>query len=265
MKQHMKIRGINVVYDDYGSGETIVFIHGQPFNRSMWDPQVAAFKSGYRLIVPDLRGYGESEIPSGITLLDELALDIIHLLEALKITKATFVGLSMGGQVVFELYRLAPHLCNALVLADTDAKSESAQSYQARLQLSKDLVEKGMSFYTDQHLHQFLGKTTMAEKPSVVADLRHMMVTTNPLGASLVQRGRAERRDHTLMLPDIHCPVLIVVGEEDGFTPVAVAKGMQEHIKHAQLVVIKDASHMPNMEQPEIFNRHLELFLQGIK
>lgn len=265
MKQHIKVRGINVVYDDHGSGEPIVFIHGQPFNRSMWDQQVAGFKTGYRLIVPDLRGYGESDIPSGITLLDELALDIIHLLEVLQITKATFVGLSMGGQVVFELYRLAPQLFHALVLADTDAKAESAQSYQARLQLSQDLLEKGMQFYTDQHLHQFLGKTTMAEKPGVVAHLRHMMVTSNPLGASLVQRGRAERRDHTMMLPDIHCPVLIIVGEEDGFTPVAVAKGMQECIKHVQLIVIKDASHMPNMEQPEIFNRHLELFLQGIK
>lgn len=265
MKQHIKVRGINVVYDDHGSGETIVFIHGQPFNRSMWDQQVVTFKTGYRLIVPDLRGYGESDIPSGITLLDELALDIIHLLEALQITKATFVGLSMGGQVVFELYRLAPHLFNALVLADTDAKAESAQSYQARLQLSQDLLEKGMPFYTDQHLHQFLGKTTMAEKPAVVAHLRHMMVASNPLGASVVQRGRAERRDHTVMLPHIHCPVLIIVGEEDGFTPVAVAKGMQAHIKNAQLVVIKDASHMPNMEQPEIFNHHLELFLQGIK
>ncbi|MEZ2443285.1 alpha/beta fold hydrolase [Chitinophaga sp. RCC_12] len=265
MKQHLKVRGINIVYDDYGSGETIVFIHGQPFNRSMWDQQVAVFKNGYRLIVPDLRGYGESDMPSGMTLLDEVALDIIHLLEALQIRKATFVGLSMGGQVLFELYRLAPHLCHALVLADTDAKAESVQSYQARLQLSQDLLAKGMQFYTDQHLHQFLGKATMAGKSAVVAHLRDMMVNTNPLGASLVQRGRAERRDHTGLLPDIHCPVLIVVGEEDGFTPVEVAKGMQARIKNAQLVVIKDASHMPNMEQPEIFNHHLELFLQGIQ
>lgn len=262
MKREIKVRGINMVFDDHGSGEVVVFVHGQPFNRSMWDQQVAAFKTNKRLIVPDLRGYGETGIPSGTTLLDELALDLIHLLEALQITKATFVGLSMGGQILFDLYRLAPQLFHAMVLADTDAKAESAESYQARLQLANDLAEKGMSAYTAQHLHRFLGKKTMAAQPEVVKHLREMMDSTNPLGAAAVQRGRAERRDHTAMLPHIHCPVLIIVGEEDGFTPVAVAEGMQAHISGAQLAVIKDASHMPNMEQPEIFNGHLELFLQ---
>lgn len=262
MKREIKVRGINMVFDDHGSGEVVVFVHGQPFNRSMWDQQVAAFKTNKRLIVPDLRGYGETGIPSGTTLLDELALDLIHLLEALQITKATFVGLSMGGQILFDLYRLAPQLFHAMVLADTDAKAESAGSYQARLQLANDLAEKGMSAYTAQHLHRFLGKKTMAAQPEVVKHLREMMDSTNPLGAAAVQRGRAERRDHTAMLPHIHCPVLIIVGEEDGFTPVAVAEGMQAHISGAQLAVIKDASHMPNMEQPEIFNGHLELFLQ---
>lgn len=262
MKQQIKVRGINLIFDDHGSGEVVVFVHGQPFNRRMWDQQVAAFKTGRRLIIPDLRGYGESGIPSGTTLLDELALDLIHLLEALQITKATFVGLSMGGQVLFDLYRLAPQLFHAMVLADTAAKAETAQSYQARLQLADNLVEKGMPFYTAQHLHRFLGKKTMTTQPAVVEHLRHMMESTHPQGAAAVQRGRAERRDHTAMLPHIHCPVLIIVGEEDGFTPVAVAAGMQAQIPGAQLAVIKDASHMPNMEQPEIFNHHLELFLQ---
>ncbi len=262
MKQQLKVRGINMVFDDHGRGEVVVFVHGQPFNRSMWDQQVAVFKTGRRLIIPDLRGYGESSIPSGTTLLDELALDLIHLLEALQITKATFVGLSMGGQILFDLYRLAPQLFHAMVLADTDAKAESAGSYEARLQLADHLVEKGMSFYTAQHLHRFLGKKTMATQPVVVKHLREMMESTNPQGAAAVQRGRAERRDHTAMLPHIHCPVLIIVGEEDGFTPIAVAEGMQAQISGAQLAVIKEASHMPNMEQPEIFNHHLALFLQ---
>jgi len=262
MKREIKVRGINMVFDDHGSGEVVVFVHGQPFNRSMWDQQVEAFKTNKRLIIPDLRGYGETGIPSGTTLLDELALDLIHLLEALQITKATFVGLSMGGQILFDLYRLAPQLFHAMILADTDAKAESAESYQARLQLAADLIERGMPSYTAGHLHRFLGKKTMAVQPEVVKHLREMMDSTNPLGAAAVQRGRAERRDHTAMLPHIHCPVLIIVGEEDGFTPVAVAESMQAHISGAKLAVIKDASHMPNMEQPEIFNRHLELFLQ---
>ncbi|SEW51724.1 alpha/beta fold hydrolase [Chitinophaga arvensicola] len=262
MRKNIKVRGIQLVYEDAGAGAVLVFIHGQPFNRSMWSQQVAAFEKSHRLIIPDLRGYGETEQPSGITLLDELALDIIHLLEALEIKKAVFIGLSMGGQILFELYRLAPHLFEGMVLADTDAAAETAQSYVQRLQLSRALIEKGMKAYTDETLPRFLAKDTLAEQPAVVAHLREMMETTPPLGASLVQRGRAERRDHTAMLSHIACPVLIIVGEEDEFTPVQVAKGMQQQIKDAQLVVIKAASHMPNMEQPELFNTTLTAFIQ---
>jgi 3-oxoadipate enol-lactonase len=261
MRKNIKVRGIHLVYEDTGAGEVLVFIHGQPFNRSMWKQQAAVFEKTHRLIIPDLRGYGETEVPAAITLLDELALDIIHLLEALEIRKAVFVGLSMGGQILFELYRLAPQLFRAMVLADTDAAGESAQSYVQRLQLSRALLEKGMKAYTDETLPRFLGKSTLAGKPAVVAHLREMMETTPSLGASLVQRGRAERRDHTELLSVINCRVLIVVGEEDEFTPVQVAEGMQQRIRDAQLVVIKAASHMPNMEQPDIFNAALAAFL----
>jgi len=262
MRESIKVRGIQLVYEDHGAGEVLVFIHGQPFNRSMWQQQVAAFKAHHRLIIPDLRGYGESEVPEKITLLDELALDIIHLLAALDIQKAVFIGLSMGGQILFELYRLAPQLFRAMVLADTAAAGETAQSYVQRLQLSRDLLEKGMAAYTSEKLPQFLAKDTLAQQPTVVQHLRNMMETTPALGASVVQRGRAERRDHTEMLPTIDCPVLIIVGEEDEFTPVRVAEGMQQQIRNAELVVIKAASHMPNMEQPDAFNKALAAFLK---
>jgi 3-oxoadipate enol-lactonase len=104
MRKEARIRGIKMVYDDLGEGQgigeggAILLIHGQPFNRSMWDDQKAVLAQNYRLIIPDLRGYGESGISEGIVLLDELALDLIHLLEQLGIKKAVIIGLSMGGQ-----------------------------------------------------------------------------------------------------------------------------------------------------------------------
>src|ERR1700722_18537461 len=118
MKKNANIRGINLVYDDLGTGDVIVFIHGQPFNRSMWRDQIDEFSRTHRLIIPDLRGYGDSGITERIVLLDEIALDIWNLLEELEIQSAIFVGLSMGGQIVFELYRLKPGLFDGMVLAD---------------------------------------------------------------------------------------------------------------------------------------------------
>lgn len=262
MKHQIKIRGIHITYDDYGEGETLVLIHGQPFNRSMWNSQVAALKHQYRLIVPDLRGYGESGKAADPCLLDELALDMLHLLEELNIQQAFFAGLSMGGQVVFELYRLAPHLFKGMILADTDARAETAEGYQKRLQLAADLLTNGMEAYTDATIQQYLCSKTWQHKTDVVADLRLMMVSTNAAGAAAVQKGRAERRDHSGILSSISCPVLVIVGREDIFTPVSTAMEMHAAISTSRLVIIEDASHMPNMEQPALFNAHLKDFLQ---
>jgi 3-oxoadipate enol-lactonase len=261
----MKIRGINIVYDDLGKGDVIVFIHGQPFNRSMWKYQADVFKKDYRLIIPDLRGYGQSDIPEKSTLLDELAMDIIHLLEELKIQKAIFAGLSMGGQIVFELYRLVPHIFSGMVLCDTDARPESEQGYIDRLKLSQRILDQGMKKYTHDSIQHYLHKNTFAEKKEVVVHLTKMMETTSAVGAAAVQRGRAERRDHLPVLSNITCPVLIIVGKDDEFTPVPLAVAMHKLIKHSTLAIIEDASHMPNMEQPEKFNQQLQHFLLSIR
>lgn len=176
MINHLKIRGINLVYEDLGKGEVIVFMHGQPFNRSMWKYQADEFSRSHRLIIPDLRGYGETDIIERITLLDELALDIVHLLEELKIEKAIFVGLSMGGQIAFELYRLVPHLFKGLVLADTDARTEDVKGYRNRIRLSNVILSEGMVKFAEERISMFMCKNTFNTKPEIVEHLRKMMM-----------------------------------------------------------------------------------------
>lgn len=264
MRKEIKIRANRLVYDDKGEGRVIVFVHGQPFNRSMWQYQQGLAGEGYRLIIPDLRGYGESGIPEKITLLDEIALDIIDLLEVLHIKKAIFAGLSMGGQILFDLYRLAPQLFEGMVVCDTTARPETEQSYTERLDLCRKMLGEGMKQYTQEVIHDFLHPHTFTTRPDVVAHLTQMMETTSPVGAAAVQRGRAERKDHLPVLGSISCPALVVVGRDDVFTPVSLATEMQEHIPQSMLAVIDNASHMPNMEQPEVFNRHLLHFLKSL-
>jgi pimeloyl-ACP methyl ester carboxylesterase len=261
MKNTVTIRGINLVYDDLGAGDAIVFIHGQPFNRSMWKDQVDEFSATHRLIIPDLRGYGDSGITERIVLLDEIALDVLHLLEELDIRSAVFVGLSMGGQIVFDLYRLRPGLFAGIVLADTDARAETGEGYLNRINLSKKIAAEGMSQFTAERIHHFMCENTFQTQPATVAHLTEMMTTTSAAGAAAVQRGRAERRDHTPILGDIHCPTLVIVGEEDAFTPVATAEYMHTRIPGSVLKVIEKSGHLPNMEQPEKFNAVLREFL----
>lgn len=257
-----KIRGIEMVYDDIGQGEPMLLIHGQPFDRTMWSDQVEMLSSQFRLIIPDLRGYGESGIPTEMVLLDELALDLNELLNELNIESAIVMGLSMGGQIAMELFKLFPQQVRGLVLADTDSRAEDAVGYERRLKLSQQIREDGLKKFTQERIHYFISNHTMQNLPEVVTRLRTMMASTSSLGSSLVQRGRAERKDLTPYLSGIEVPVLIVVGEEDEFTPVATAKFMHEKIRGAELAIIKKAGHIPNMEQPDAFNDVLKRFLE---
>ncbi len=265
MKKQLKIRGINLVYEDLGQGLPLVFIHGHPLNRSVWQYQAGALAAGYRLILPDLRGYGETGIPGKTTLLDELALDIIHLCAALQVTKAVFVGLAMGGQIVFELYRLVPQLFAGMVLADTSAAAESEETYKRSLQLAAYIQQQGMKVFAKERLHRFLSKHTLANNAPLVAKVKNMMETTSATGSAMVQEGRAERTSYIPLLPGICCPVLLIAGAEDEFMPVEASRQIQAGIPHATLVVINDAAHIPNMEQPDEFNQHLRSFLQLIE
>jgi 3-oxoadipate enol-lactonase len=256
------IRGIQLAYDDLGKGQPLVFIHGHPFNRSMWDAQVAHFRDRYRLILPDLRGYGETDITTPRVMLDEMTLDIIHLLDALQIEKAIFCGLSMGGQILLDLYRLFPQRVQALVIVDSDARGETAESRNNRLARAEDILLKGMRRHTDETIHQYIAAASM-HNPDVYRPLYKMMAATKPEGAAAAHRGRADRRDHTAILGAIAVPTLIVVGSEDYFTPLPIARIMSDNIPGARLTVIDGAGHLPNMEKPEIFNEILADFLSN--
>jgi pimeloyl-ACP methyl ester carboxylesterase len=256
------IRGISIAYDDINpiAKRTLVFIHGHPFNRSMWTQQVAHFKNDYRLLLPDLRGYGESGVTTPRVLLDEMALDLIHLLDDLKIEKATFIGLSMGGQIVFDLYRLIPHRFEAMVIVDSDARAETPESAARRLETAEQILKDGMVKHTTDTIHKYIAKSSMTN-PKVYDPLYKMMTATNPAGAAAAHKGRALRRDHTAILPAITVPTLIVVGSEDFFTPVPIARLMSDNIPGAPLAIIAGAGHLPNMEASDEFNKTLDTFL----
>lgn len=256
----LNIRGIRLHYDDRGSGQPIVFVHGHPFNHTMWQYQISHFSKKYRLIMPDLRGYGRTEVTPGRVMLDEMALDILHLLESLQIEQAIFCGLSMGGQIVLDFYRMFPHKVTALIIVDSDARGETPESYRQRMQKAALIEKTGMKQHTDDTIHQYIAAASM-KNTAVYAHLYEMMTTTAAEGAAAAHKGRGERRDHLPLLPHIQVPTLIVVGEEDFFTPEPIARLMSDAIPGAQLAVIPGAGHLPNMEKPEAFNKVLYDFL----
>ena len=258
------VRGIEMTYEDVGSGPSVVLLHGYPFNRSMWADQMAELKKHHRVIVPDLRGHGGSAVSQAASM-QTMATDVASLLETLNISRATIGGLSMGGYVALAFYRLFPLRVRSLVLADTRAQADTDEGKQNREQQAKKALREGMEGIADGLLPKLLAPETVTKHPEIVKRLRGMMAETNPEGAAAALRGMAGRQDQTSFLSRIIAPTLILVGSEDAITPVADSELMHREIGGSRLKIIEGAGHVSNLERPEEFNAALVKFLNDVE
>ncbi|HEV2904830.1 MAG TPA: alpha/beta hydrolase, partial [Pyrinomonadaceae bacterium] len=256
-----RVRDLEMVHVDSGEGPAVLFLHGYPFDKSMWSEQLAAIAAaGFRAIAPDLRGLGETKSSSEVATMDEMARDAAALLDHLRVEKAVICGLSMGGYVAFEFMHLFPARVLGLVLAGTRAPADNEQEKAGREQQVQTMLRAGMVPISIATLPKLLAQRTLAEKPDVVKRVRAMITRSDPKGAAAAQRGMAARRDYSEDLPKIDVPTLIIVGREDSIRPVADAEFMHRGISNSRLEIIDDAAHMTNMEQPEVFNVHIAAF-----
>ncbi|HEY4327827.1 MAG TPA: alpha/beta hydrolase [Mucilaginibacter sp.] len=261
-----KVNGIDLHYATTGNGTPLVLIHGHPFDHTMWYPQVVAFSESYQVITPDLRGYGESTLPDrSNTKFEDYATDILQLLDALGINSFHLGGLSMGGQIIMEIYRQAPARIKSMIFADTFASLDTPEVKKGRYDTGRRLEKEGMDGYADEAIHKMITPEHVATMPEVSGHILKMMKATSPVAAATALRARAERIDYlTEVLPQINIPTLEIVGRDDQFTPVAMAEEMTKNLKNYKLVIIEDAGHMPNLEHPDEFNKVVLDFLGGI-
>ncbi|TYK49467.1 alpha/beta fold hydrolase [Actinomadura decatromicini] len=263
----LSVDGVTIAYDDEGSAaaSVLVLVHGHPFDRSMWRPQVERFAAGgWRVIVPDLRGYGETTVIPGKTPLETFARDIIGLLDRLGVESFVLGGLSMGGQIAMEIHRQVPERIRGLLLADTAPWAETEDGRRSRNALADRLLDEGIRPYAEEVLPKMVAPATIERLPAVAEHVLGMMLGTSPEGAAAALRGRAERPDYVESLAGAAAPVLIVVGGEDEYTPVEDARRMHELIPNSALVVIDGAGHMPNLERPAEFDDALRALLDVV-
>jgi Predicted hydrolases or acyltransferases (alpha/beta hydrolase superfamily) len=260
----MTARGTTLHYDDTGSstGLPVLLIHGHPFNRTLWAPQAEALAAaGHRAITPDLRGYGDSGVEAGTVYLADFADDLVGLLDHLDIDRAVVGGVSMGGQIAMEVQRGHADRVRALVLSDTSAPAETDDGRAYRNRLADRLLAEGMDGYANEVIGKMLADYNVTAMPEVAAHVLRMMRATDPRGAAAALRGRAERPDYRDTLAAVRSPVLIVVGADDFYTPVADAEAIRALVPHAVLTVVDGAGHLPGAEQPGRFNTALLDFL----
>jgi 3-oxoadipate enol-lactonase len=255
--------GRHLHYLDEGSGPPVVLLHGFPLNSEMWEPQVGSLSGRFRLVVPDLAGFGASDPPADplAQTVEAYADDVVALVDHLAIAPVTLVGLSMGGYVAFALLRHRPELVGALVLADTRAGADAPANRESRTAQQEHLAGGGdTDSLVDRLAEAVVGKSTTRREQAL--DTTRRLAAANPVpGWIAALEAMKQRPDVAGELGAIAVPTLVMVGEQDALTPTEVAVSMQGAIPGAQLVIIPDAGHLSSLENPEAFTAALEDFL----
>jgi 3-oxoadipate enol-lactonase len=243
---------------------SVVFLHAFPLNAAMWEPQFRAVPAGWRLIAPDYRGFGESPVPADIgkTQMNDLAGDVIDLLDRLEVTSAVVAGCSMGGYVAFEVLQSAPSYVSGLVLIDTRAGADSEEGKGARRKMLDTIDRSGSQAVADEMTPKLLGATTHRERPDLVRQVHQMIRSARPDAIKMAVAAMMNRRDLTASLAAIKVPTLVIAGQEDTLIPQAAMQQMHDAIKGARFETIPAAGHLPGLEQPSVFDGILGRFLE---
>ena len=258
------INNINIGYGDHGIGQPILFLHAFPLNRSMWSGELVGLlvEERYRLVAMDWRGFGESDITADISTMEQLADDVAGLMDVLGMQDAILCGLSMGGYVAFAFLRKYPQRLKGLILADTRPGADTAEGRANRENVASVALSQGTGAIADMQLPKLISEYTRQHHPEVEARIRQMINAATPQGIAAASRGMAQRADSTGLLATIACPTLVLAGEQDGLTPPGVAQEYASNIPNAQFLVIPNAGHLSNLEQPEAFLQALSGFLR---
>ena len=260
------VNQITLGYDDHGIGQPVLFLHAFPLNRSMWNGELLTLlaEERYRLVALDWRGFGESDLGGDVSTMDMFADDVAGLMDQLGMEDAVLCGLSMGGYAAFAFLRKYPQRVKGLILADTKPEADSAEAKTNRENVARLAETQGTEAVADLQVPRLLAHTTRQHHPEVEIRVRQMIAAATPQGIAAASRGMALRSDATPLLPEISCPTLVIVGEQDGVTPPEVAREYATTIPNAQLVVIPLAGHLSNVEQPETFIQAISGFLASI-
>ncbi len=247
-----------------GDGPPVVLLHPFPVNHEFWLPVAEALVTRYRVILPDLRGHGDSGVGEGPATMEKHAADIARVLDDARVDRAPLIGVSIGGYALFEFWRKHRGRVAALGLCNTKAPADGAEARAARLQAANDVLDRGTEPFFESMIPRLLGKTTREMRPDLVDGALRMMHKMSPQAVAQVQRGMAARPDSIETLKTINVPTLLVTGDEDILTGVNEAELMRQHIAGSHLRLIAKAGHYSPWEQPAEAGKLLRQFLDAI-
>jgi pimeloyl-ACP methyl ester carboxylesterase len=262
----MKVRSsdIEINYEVRGHGPDVLLLHPFPAHHGVWSAAGVQLESRYRLVMPDLRGHGESGVGEGPATMDKHAADIARVMDELGIRKSVLAGESIGGYILFEFWRRYRDRVSALILCNTKAGADNEEARANRLRSAEDVERRGVEPFIESMIPKLLGQTTRTNRLDLVETARGMMMKMTAAGVAAVQRGMAARPDSTPTLATIDVPTLLITGDEDELTGVAEAELIHRNIRGSALKVIAKAGHYAVLEQHEVAARIVREFLDSL-
>jgi 3-oxoadipate enol-lactonase len=258
----VNVNGIHLNVVEKGRGTPLLLTHGYPLDHSMWRAQLDGLSGSCRVIAPDLRGFGASDATAGTVTMAQMADDLAGLLDALAIQEpVVFCGLSMGGYAAWQFALRHRARLARLILCDTKAIADSAETAAGRLKTAEKVLAEGSSVAADALLPKLFAPATFQEQPQIVEATRQVILRTKPDGIAAALRGMAERPDVTSRLKELDVPALLICGQNDGISPPDEMRGIAGQIPNARFIEIAAAGHMAPLEQPDAVNRAIQEFL----
>lgn len=250
---------------DVGTGTPLVLLHAFPLSSAMWLGQREGLAGRFRVITPDLRGFGGSVLGDDEPSIDAMADDVARMCRRLGVRRAVIGGLSMGGYVAMALCRRHPDLVLGLVLAATRAAADAEPVREVRLRQAGLLERDGTTqVLVDEVLPGLVGPTTYRQRALVYGRVRGLVQATPPRAAAWAQRAMAGRAESFETLRGLRAPALVMIGDEDTLATEDEARAMSDAMPNAELLVIPRAGHLCAVEQPDLFNQAVAEFATAL-
>ncbi len=250
------VNNISLAYTRTGEGHPLMLVHGYPLDHTIWSPVVPLLQDSFELILPDLRGFGESDAPPGPYTLDDAATDLAELLDHLEIEKAALAGHSMGGYIALAFARLFPGRLTGLALVASHPYADPPDRREARFATARAVSAQGVDVVANSMPDK------LTANPALQMALRALVLRQSPAGIIGALNAMADRPDSMGMLPGFDFPVVVVQGAQDSIFPVQFGRDVQAALPSAQVVDLPGTGHMPMMEAPQETARALLGLLQ---
>lgn len=260
------INNFNLSYDDVGEGKVpIIFLHGYPFDKTMWQGQLDFLRTTYRVIACDIRGFGKSVDEESALSIDLFGDDLIKFMDKWLIDKAVVCGLSMGGFIALNAQKRFPERFEALILCDTQCIADTVEVKEKRYRTIDEIEAKGAKDFNEQFIKSVFHKNTFENRKEVVAQLSRVVFSNSQHSITEGLVALAGRAETCSTLNKITVPTLIICGREDEVTPLAQSEFLHKNISGSVLCIVDNAGHVSNLDQPLEFNQHLLAFLSTLK